>query len=108
MVRKLRKPSKRLLAELTANKRRRWCESRLKKQGGKCYWCGARILKDATADHLIPLSRGGEDHYENVVAAHKWCNNHKADRTPEEFCEPGSYRPVPPHVRKALASIPVK
>lgn len=100
-MRRLRKPSKRLLAELTANKRRKWATSRHKKQGGKCYWCG-KTLKESTADHLIPLSRGGEDHYENIVAAHSWCNSQKADRLPDEFAKPGKYRPMPPKVRKSL------
>ncbi|MDE2461341.1 MAG: HNH endonuclease, partial [Gammaproteobacteria bacterium] len=31
-----------------------------------------------------PLSRGGTDTWNNVVAACKRCNNHKAGRTPEE------------------------
>jgi hypothetical protein len=33
---------------------------------------------------VTPLSRGGRDHWNNVVTACKRCNNHKAGRTPEE------------------------
>jgi 5-methylcytosine-specific restriction endonuclease McrA len=37
-----------------------------------------------TRDHIQPTSRGGADRWENVVASCKRCNQHKADRTPEE------------------------
>jgi len=37
-----------------------------------------------TVDHIIPKSRGGQDTWENLVAACSDCNNKKADRTPEE------------------------
>lgn len=90
----------RLKMELLANKRRRWAASRAKEQDGKCYWCGKRMLDPAedarsflhiTADHLTPLSKGGADHFENIVAAHKRCNEAKADLLPEEFAEPGTF-----------------
>lgn len=87
---KLRKPSKRLLATLRANKRRDWTVKRLKQQGGLCYWC-ARPVTEPSCDHLVPLSKGGEDHYENVVASHPWCNAAKADRLPADFAEPGQF-----------------
>lgn len=91
-MRRLRKPSARLRAELIANKRRKWTAKKLKDQGGLCYWCGKRVL-EPTCDHLVPLSRGGADHYENVVAAHEWCNTAKGDKLPEEFSLPGQYNP---------------
>lgn len=102
-MRKLRKPSKRLQAQLTANKRRRWAESRLKEQGGKCYWCAKicpfnRPGMNLTAGHLIPLSRGGPDHYENIVALHERCNQAQGDLLPEEFSEPGQFIWKPPGV----------
>ena len=37
-----------------------------------------------TRDHIQPVSRGGANRWENVVAACRRCNQHKADRTPEE------------------------
>lgn len=98
---KPRRPSRRTLAMLAANKRRDWTAARLKQQDGRCYWCGARITSTPTCDHLIPLSRGGRDHYENVVAAHERCNKAKGDKLPEEFAEPGKFdirtlfRPLP-------------
>jgi 5-methylcytosine-specific restriction endonuclease McrA len=50
-----------------------------------CCYCGAR--KNATAmtrDHVRPLSRGGGDHWTNVVTACRHCNQRKDARTPEE------------------------
>jgi 5-methylcytosine-specific restriction endonuclease McrA len=35
-------------------------------------------------DHVIPVSRGGEDTWENLVCACVECNNRKGDHTPEE------------------------
>jgi CRISPR/Cas system Type II protein with McrA/HNH and RuvC-like nuclease domain len=39
---------------------------------------------DLTLDHVIPLSRGGWDGWDNVVTACRSCNNRKGDDTPEE------------------------
>lgn len=35
-------------------------------------------------DHVIPRSRGGSNHFENLVLCHKQINLQKGDRTPEE------------------------
>ena len=37
-----------------------------------------------TIDHIIPKARGGEDSWENLVAACLPCNNSKGDRSPKE------------------------
>jgi len=37
-----------------------------------------------TVDHLLPLSRGGANNWQNTVAACTRCNNRKANRTPGE------------------------
>jgi 5-methylcytosine-specific restriction endonuclease McrA len=37
-----------------------------------------------TIDHVIPKSKGGDDSWDNLVAACLPCNNKKGDRTPEE------------------------
>jgi hypothetical protein len=39
---------------------------------------------ELTRDHVLPLSRGGSDRWENVVAACKRCNWQKDSETPEE------------------------
>ncbi len=72
--------SRRVKDLLMAGKRQGWVHSRLKQQGGKCRYCQKPLRReDATADHAVPLSKGGEDHYENVVAACFPCNQKKGD-----------------------------
>lgn len=47
-----------------------------------CKYCGE--TGNLTRDHVIPISRGGTDTWDNVVTACTHCNNKKGDRTPEE------------------------
>lgn len=55
------------------------------RDGHLCMYCGERFAtRDLSRDHVTPLSQGGADLWNNVVAACKRCNNHKAGRTPEE------------------------
>lgn len=50
-----------------------------------CMYCGNRFQpRQLSRDHVTPLSRGGVDSWNNVVAACKRCNNHKAGNTPEQ------------------------
>jgi 5-methylcytosine-specific restriction endonuclease McrA len=50
-----------------------------------CMYCTREFPpQKLTRDHIYPKSRGGKDRWENVVAACKRCNQHKADQTPEE------------------------
>src|SRR5690606_35273205 len=50
-----------------------------------CLYCGhCFAVSELTRDHVRPLSRGGRDHWTNVVTACRRCNNHKGGRTPEE------------------------
>ena len=51
-----------------------------------CQYCGKHITEksDLETDHVHPQSRGGKTIYENMVTACFDCNQHKADRTPEE------------------------
>jgi len=46
-----------------------------------CLYCG-KTMSDAelTRDHVVPVSRGGLDHWDNVVAACKRCNHFKGSR----------------------------
>jgi 5-methylcytosine-specific restriction endonuclease McrA len=51
----------------------------------QCQYCGARPPKnELSIDHVVPRSRGGLDHWDNLVLACKACNCRKGDRTPEE------------------------
>ncbi len=50
-----------------------------------CLYCGGMFPHGAlTRDHVVPKSRGGADHWENVVAACRRCNHHKGNRLPHE------------------------
>lgn len=55
----------------------------LKRDNHRCAYCG-RGDKPLTIDHIIPKSRGGEETWENLIAACTKCNNKKGDRTPAE------------------------
>ncbi|NJN76132.1 MAG: HNH endonuclease [Synechococcaceae cyanobacterium RL_1_2] len=45
-----------------------------------CNYSGEQL----TLDHVFPRSRGGQDTWENLVAACVRCNVHKGNRTPKE------------------------
>lgn len=50
-----------------------------------CQYCGGQPGRtELTVDHIMPRSRGGTTHWENVVAACGPCNRRKGNRTPEE------------------------
>lgn len=51
----------------------------LKRDRHKCGYCGRGDLP-LTVDHIIPRARGGENSWENLVAACWPCNNRKGDR----------------------------
>jgi 5-methylcytosine-specific restriction endonuclease McrA len=59
-----------------------------------CYYCKdecgnkvARYKKDATVDHKIPLSKGGDHAVDNLVIACRDCNSVKNAKTDKEFFE---------------------
>lgn len=50
-----------------------------------CQYCGKHLKSDeATIDHVIPRSQGGQSTWENCVLACVRCNHNKADRTPRQ------------------------
>jgi hypothetical protein len=50
-----------------------------------CMYCGGRFSpRQLSRDHVRPVSRGGADHWRNVVTACVRCNNAKAGRSPED------------------------
>jgi hypothetical protein len=55
----------------------------------RCLYCGNQFRRsELTRDHVLPVSRGGSDKWENVVAACKRCNWVKDNHTPEEASMP--------------------
>lgn len=74
-----RKEKEALISDFTPEQ---W--ERLKQEsGGICSYCGERS-DDLTADHIIPLSRGGNHTLDNITVACRSCNSRKGERTPEE------------------------
>jgi 5-methylcytosine-specific restriction endonuclease McrA len=59
------------------------------RDGYCCVYCGRhrselRGRQFLTRDHVLPISRGGENTWQNVVTSCSPCNNRKGDRLPEE------------------------
>lgn len=48
-------------------------------QGGRCFYCGARVGRQIDVDHFIPWARYPDNGIDNLVAAHPACNNQKRD-----------------------------
>lgn len=57
-----------------------------------CHYCGQEAN---TVDHLIPISKGGTDQAENMVAACNKCNASKRDRIAPGFFERNGRPPRP-------------
>ncbi len=72
---------------------------------GKCQYCGHRVPRpEATYDHVIPRSQGGQTRWENVVICCVPCNQKKGGRTPEQakmhlLSVPVKPKTMPAHVR---------
>ncbi len=50
-----------------------------------CLYCGQHFNRpQLTRDHVMPISKGGRDTWENVVSACFHCNSRKANRTPQQ------------------------
>lgn len=63
-----------------------------------CAYCGARLReRELSRDHIVPLSRGGDDRWMNVVTACRACNSKKDNRTPEAARMPLLYLPYVPN-----------
>ena len=54
-----------------------------------CLYCGHEFPRPhLTRDHVMPLSKGGRDQWENVVSACFHCNSRKGGRTPQQASMP--------------------
>jgi hypothetical protein len=68
-----------------------------------CCYCGAhKRAEQLTRDHVVPLSRGGKDRWENIVTSCKPCNQRKGARTPEHAGMLMLYVPYIPSLHEAL------
>jgi len=68
----------------------------IRRDNNRCQYCGSRTAP-LTIDHIIPKSRGGEDTWENLVAACTKCNDRKGSRTLEEAGLTLIAKPTKPH-----------
>lgn len=59
----------------------------LRRDAHRCQYCGRADIA-LTIDHVLPISRAGEETWENLVCACVQCNNRKGDRTPDEAMMP--------------------
>jgi len=49
-------------------------------EGANCIYCGTKLHKEnATADHIIPISKGGNNTQVNLVVCCKDCNNERGN-----------------------------
>lgn len=54
-----------------------------------CLYCGQSFSRQQlTRDHVVPVSQGGQDLWENVVSACTHCNSRKGGRTPAQASMP--------------------
>lgn len=68
----------------------------------RCQYCHRtpgelRVRECLTRDHLIPISRGGLNTWDNVVTACSTCNTKKGNRLPEECGMHPLTAPTEPH-----------
>ena len=50
-----------------------------------CLYCGKDFSEsDLTRDHVVPISRGGQDDWMNVVSSCRRCNQRKGNKAAEE------------------------
>src|SRR5256712_3459168 len=55
------------------------------RDGFRCQYCRRKFhTEDLTFDHVIPIAKGGNKTWENIVTACWGCNNRKSGRMPEE------------------------
>jgi 5-methylcytosine-specific restriction endonuclease McrA len=75
-----------------------------RRDGYLCLYCGNSFAEyQLTRDHVVPLSRGGDDRWSNVVSACRSCNTRKGGRTPEQATMPLLAIPYVPNWAEFLA-----
>lgn len=59
--------------------------AQFERQNGKCFYCNKKMGDDWQIDHVMPLSLGGSNGPENLVATCKECNMSKKAKHPMDF-----------------------
>ena len=102
MAKFMAKPPRRLDPEVVATRRNKsirrgkpkgWLDELCELQRWACYYCKRSMSRKerknpnlvATLDHMLPISRGGRNQRDNLVAACLECNRKKGAMTAEEF-----------------------
>lgn len=71
-----------------------------------CMYCGNTFSEsELTRDHIVPLSRGGLDVWENVVSACRRCNQHKGNFLLEDIGMELLATPYRPNLAEYLALV---
>ncbi len=66
-------------------------------------YCGGRFHTDElTREHIVPVSRGGQDSWMNCITACRACNGHKGSRLPEEARMSLLYLPYVPSLHEDM------
>ena len=72
----------------------------------RCQYCACHLnYKNASIDHVMPRSRGGDNSWTNIVSSCKTCNRRKGNRTPEEAGMPLRRKPEAPTRSSIIHSI---
>jgi len=70
----------------------------------RCQYCARRLSPaQLTFDHVIPVARGGQKGWENIVTCCIPCNRRKGDRTPDQAGLRLIRRPRRPQTLPALS-----
>lgn len=76
------------------------------RDNNQCMYCAQKYYgSDLTRDHVVPVSRGGEDKWENVVASCRRCNQRKAAFLLSEIDMPLVALPFRPNPYEYMALI---
>lgn len=54
-------------------------------QHGYCAYCGIRLFEEFHVDHVVPITRGGTNYYDNLLLACPHCNQSKNDKLVNEW-----------------------
>jgi len=60
-------------------------EAVLRREEGRCFYCLRELGQNAAVDHVVAVSKGGDDSIGNLVAACSDCNVTKGNRDAGEF-----------------------